>query len=149
MRHNIIFQQILSCKYFFFIFFFYFFLEILNLTLVQPHYYYIFFSCSSKKFTILNNLYVSSPLDIYECFVISHFPQFTHCHFNSRSVFNKSAVINNYITENKIDILCILKISIHEVVSLKIHISLHYFHPIMFCRSIMADLIRPVKMLLL
>ena len=43
---------------------------------------------------------------------------------NSRSVVNKSAVINNHILENKIDILCITETWINDG-EFSIHCCLH------------------------
>ena len=55
----------------------------------------------------LKSQYVSSPLDVYEPFLSPTVPKLRLATLNSRSVVNKSAVINNHILENKIDILCI------------------------------------------
>ena len=54
----------------------------------------------------LKSQYVSSPLDVYEPFLSPTVPKLRLATLNSRSVVNKSAVINNHILENKINILC-------------------------------------------
>ena len=56
---------------------------------------------------LLKSQYVSFPLDVYEPFLSLTVPKLNLTTLNSRSVVNKSAVINNHIAENKIDILCI------------------------------------------
>ena len=53
------------------------------------------------------NHYFSSPFDVYEPFSTPNAPKLRIATLNSRSVLNKSAIINNHILENKIDILCI------------------------------------------
>ena len=50
----------------------------------------------------LKSLYVSSPLDVYKPFLSPTVPKLCMATLNSRSVVNKSAVINNHILENKI-----------------------------------------------
>ena len=55
----------------------------------------------------LKSQYVSSPLDVYEPFLSPTVPKLRMATLNSRSVVNKSAVINNHILENKVGILCI------------------------------------------
>ena len=60
------------------------------------------------------NQYVSSPLDVYEPFSTPTAPKLRIATLNSRSVLNKSAIINNHILENKIDILCITETWIND-----------------------------------
>ena len=62
----------------------------------------------------LKSQYVSSPLDVYEPFLSPTVPKLRMATLNSRSVVNKSAVINNHILENKIDILCITETWIND-----------------------------------
>ena len=62
----------------------------------------------------LKSQYVSSPLDVYEPCLSPTVPKLRLATLNSRSVVNKSAVINNHILENKIDILCITETWINE-----------------------------------
>ena len=62
----------------------------------------------------LKSQYVSSPLDVYEPFLSPTVPKLLMATLNSRSVVNKSAVINNHILENKIDILCITETWIND-----------------------------------
>ena len=61
----------------------------------------------------LKSHYVSSPLGEYEPFLSHTVPKLRMAMLNSRSVVNKSTVINNHILENKIDILCITEILIN------------------------------------
>ena len=56
---------------------------------------------------LLKSQYVSSPLDVYEPFLSLTVPKLSLTTLNSWFVVNKSAVINNHIAENKIDILSI------------------------------------------
>ena len=51
---------------------------------------------------------------MYERFLSPTVPKLRMATLNSRSVVNKSAVINNHILENKIDILCITETWINE-----------------------------------
>ena len=62
----------------------------------------------------LKSQYVSSPLDVYEPFLSPTVQKLRLATLNSRSVVNKSAVINNHILENKIDILCITETWIND-----------------------------------
>ena len=62
----------------------------------------------------LKSQYVSFPLDVYEPFLSPTVPKLRMATLNSRSVVNKSAVINNHILENKIDILCITETWIND-----------------------------------
>ena len=55
----------------------------------------------------LNNWNASSPLDEYKPFSSLTAPNLRIATLNSKSVLNKSAIINNHILENKIDFLCI------------------------------------------
>ena len=60
------------------------------------------------------NQYVSSPLDVYEPFSTPTASNLRIASLNSRSVLNKSAIINNHILENKIDILCIIETLVND-----------------------------------
>ena len=60
------------------------------------------------------NQYVFSSLDVYESFSTPSVPKLRIATLNSRSVLNKSAIINNHILENKIDILCITETWIND-----------------------------------
>ena len=62
----------------------------------------------------LNIRYVFFQLDAYELFSSPTAPNLHIATLNSGSMLNKSAIINNYILENKIDILCITKILIND-----------------------------------
>ena len=62
----------------------------------------------------LNNQHVSSPLDVYEPFLSPTAPNLRIATLNFRSVLNKSAIINNRILENKIDILRIIETWIND-----------------------------------
>ena len=62
----------------------------------------------------LNNQYVSFSLDVYEPYPSPTAPNLRIATLNSRSVLNKSAIINNHILETKIDILCITETWIND-----------------------------------
>ena len=62
----------------------------------------------------LKSQYVSSPLNVYEPFLLPTVSKLCMATLNSRSVVNKSAVINNHILENKTDILCITETWIND-----------------------------------
>ena len=62
----------------------------------------------------LKSQYVSYPLDVYEPFLLPTVPKLCMATLNSQSVVNKSAIINNHILENKIDILCITETWIND-----------------------------------
>ena len=62
----------------------------------------------------LKSQYVSSHLDVYEPFLSPTVPKLRMATLNTRSDVNKSAVINNHILENKIEILCITETWIND-----------------------------------
>ena len=64
--------------------------------------------------SLKRHLYFSSTLDVYEPFLSPTVPKLRMATLNSRSIVNKSAVINNHILENKIDILCITETWIND-----------------------------------
>ena len=55
----------------------------------------------------LNNQFVSFPLNVYEPFLSPTTPNLCIATLNSRSVLNKSAIVNNHILKLKTDILYI------------------------------------------
>ena len=62
----------------------------------------------------LNKQYIFSLLDVYEPFSFPTAPNVNIANLNSRSVLNKSTIINNHLLENKIDILCITETRIND-----------------------------------
>ena len=62
----------------------------------------------------LKNQYISSPLDVYEPFLLPTVPKLCMATLNSWSVVNKSAVINNHILDNKTDLLYITETWIND-----------------------------------
>ena len=82
---------------------------------------------------------VSSPLDVYESFLSATVPKLRMAILNSRSIVNKSAVLNNHLFENKIDILCITETWINDN-----EFSNSFLFSFMFFHSIMVDLVYSV-----
>ena len=62
----------------------------------------------------LKSRYVTSPLNVYKPFLSPTVPKLRMATLDSRFVVNKSAVINNHIFKNKIDILCITETWIND-----------------------------------
>ena len=131
LSHNIIVRPIVSCKCFY-------------------SFILLFLSGDIQLYPgpISLNQYVSSPLDVYEPISTPTAPNLCNVTLNSRSVLNKSAIINNHILETKLIYYVLQKFGL-MMVNLKIRCCLLYFHPIIFFHSIMAGFIRPVVVLLL
>ena len=131
LSHNIIIRPIASCKCFY----------IFSL---------LFLSCDIQLNLgpISLNHFVSTLLDVYDPISTPTAPNLCIVTLSSRSVLNKSAIINNHILETKLIYYVLQKLGL-MMVNLKIRYCLLYFHPITFFHSIMARLIRHVVAVLL
>ena len=114
---------------------------------LKYYFKYFYLKYFSKYPTLsLNNQCVSSPLDVYELLSPPAAPNLHIATLNSRSVLNKSAIINNYLLETILTYCLFRKLGL-MMVNFQIRYCLPY--PIMFFRSFIAGLIQPVVVVLL